>query len=171
MTSSGDFIELFRHHPAGVAIVTAAAPGMVGFTASSVISVCVDPPALAFSLAATSSAWPTIERARTAVVHFLAHDQIELSARFATRGIDRFESVAVERLPTGEPLLLDVAAWTRVRLTQRIAVANAHLVVGEALEVHDGDAAAGRPPAPRLVYVNHGYRRGPTPEPPPEPGT
>ena len=53
-----DYKEAFRHHPAGVALITAAtATGPVGLTASSVASVALDPTALVFSVTrATGSA-------------------------------------------------------------------------------------------------------------------
>lgn len=62
----------------------------MGFTATSVISVSAAPPLLAFSLASTSSSWPAISAARTVTVNFLSADQDDVSARFATSGIDRF---------------------------------------------------------------------------------
>ena len=52
------FRDTFRHHPTGVAVVTArdGAGGPVGLTASSVASVSLAPPALVVSVSHRSSA-------------------------------------------------------------------------------------------------------------------
>ncbi|MGI3779839.1 MAG: flavin reductase family protein, partial [Janthinobacterium lividum] len=85
------FKGVFRRHPAGVAVITTVVDGQpVGFTATSVISVSADPPLLAFSVDSASSSWPALASAETLVVNFLSAAQVEVSARFATSGIDRF---------------------------------------------------------------------------------
>src|SRR5699024_1766620 len=69
---STEFKQLFRQHPAGVAVITFAGPAApMGFTATSVISVSAAPPVLAFAIAATSTTWQTLQRARTVLVNFL----------------------------------------------------------------------------------------------------
>lgn len=169
--SARSFKDLFRHHPAGVAIVTLVGPDgePVGFTATSVISVSAEPPMIAFSVTRASSSWPSLARASSAVVHLLAHDQAELSVRFATSGIDRFAGLAWAPLPSGEPLLADVTDWARIRLDERIPVGSSYLVVGTVTQLadassggreHDGVAHPGEPAtSPRLVYVDRGYHR------------
>lgn len=151
------FKDLFRRHPAGVAIVTLNGPDEqpIGFTATSVISVSADPAALAFSITRVSSSWPALEQASSAVVHFLDASQAELSVRFATPGIDRFAGVPVHRLATGEPVLSEVRAWARVVLTERIPVGASYLVVASVTDLaDDGEDPAS---APRLVYVDRTY--------------
>ena len=67
---AGRFKDLFRGHPAGVAVVGLRGPdgGLVGLTVTSLISVSAEPPILAFSIASTSSSWPALRpRSRTAV--------------------------------------------------------------------------------------------------------
>src|SRR4051812_46774772 len=106
------FKTLFRQHPAGVAVITLRSPDrLTGFTATSVISVSAEPPLLAFSVASTSSSWAALQRAETLVVNFLAADQADLSARFATSGIDRFASGGWSQLPSGEPYLHEAPRW------------------------------------------------------------
>jgi len=49
------FLAAFRHHPSGVAIITAeAGEGPVALTVSSLISISATPPMVAFSLSASS---------------------------------------------------------------------------------------------------------------------
>lgn len=127
--TSEDFKQLFRHHPAGVAVITLAGEhGPVGFTATSVISVSAAPPLLAFAIASTSSSWQALRRADTVLVNFLDVPAAHLSQQFARRGVDRFDGVAYHRLPTGEPVLEQAAAWLRARVVDRFPTGESHLV-------------------------------------------
>ena len=149
-----EYKAVFRHHPAGVAVVALRdGDRLVGFTATSVISVSAEPPLLAFSIASTSSSWPALSRSRTLAVSFLADDQVEVSARFATSGIDRFAGGGWSSLPTGEPVIDDAVSWVRGRVVQRTPVGDSYLVSLRAL------AHATRPDAQPLVYRNRSYHR------------
>lgn len=146
------FKSVFRRHPAGVAVVTLTDGDLpYGFTATSVISVSADPPILTFSIDSSSSSWPALSRADTLVINFLAASQVDVSARFATRGIDRFLGTDWSRLPTGEPVLEGSAAWVRGRVVQRSAVGRSFLVSVLVLE-----ATQGAPTSP-LVYHDRTY--------------
>ncbi|HWK90932.1 MAG TPA: flavin reductase family protein [Luteimicrobium sp.] len=158
---------VFRRHPAGVAVVTlrdedpesGEEPRPVGFTATSVISVSAEPPLLAFSIASTSSSWPALARARTVAVSFLADDQDDVSARFATSGIDRFAPGGWSALPTGEPVIDDALTWVRARVVQRTPVGSSFLVSLRALEHGTrADAPDAAVPGP-LVYHDRTYHR------------
>lgn len=148
------FRSVFRGHPAGVAVVALHHDGRpVGFTATSVISVSAEPPLLAFSLAATSSSWPALAVARTVTVSFLAADQADLSARFATSGIDRFADGGWHQLATGEPVIDGAVAWVRAEVVARTPVGASHLVTVRAVDHHLVDG--GTP----LVFYDRGYHR------------
>ena len=152
--SSEAFRSVFRRHPAGVAVVTLGdGDRPVGFTATSVISVSAEPPLLAFSVAGTSSSWPALERADTLAINFLGADQVDVSARFATSGVDRFAGVGWAWLPTGEPVLADVPAWVRGQVIQRTPVGASFLVVVQALDAHQGGSV------PPLVYHDRAYHQ------------
>ncbi|HEX5331852.1 MAG TPA: flavin reductase family protein [Cellulomonas sp.] len=56
-------------------------------------------------------------RARTVAVSFLADDQDDVSARFATRGTDRFAAGGWSLLDTGEPVIDGAVAWVWARCT------------------------------------------------------
>lgn len=152
--SADDYKAVFRRHPAGVAVVALEHEGRpVGFTATSVISVSASPPLLAFSLASTSSSWPAICAARTLTVSFLADDQDDVSARFATSGIDRFAGGGWSRLASGEPVIDGALSWVRGRVVQRTPVGDSYLVSLRALSSGTrGDAAP-------LVYHDRAYHR------------
>jgi flavin reductase (DIM6/NTAB) family NADH-FMN oxidoreductase RutF len=160
--SPEDFKRVFRRHPAGVAVITlAVGDRLVGFTATSVISVSAEPPLIAFSVAGTSSSWSALERADTVVVNFLSAQQAEVSSRFATSGIDRFAHGGWSRLPSGEPVLDDTPRWVRGRIVQRTPVGSSYLVCLHALTgstVGQPDGAGAEEIAP-LVYHDRVYHR------------
>jgi flavin reductase (DIM6/NTAB) family NADH-FMN oxidoreductase RutF len=130
------FRQVFRRHAAGVAVVTAdAGRGAAGVTVTSLVSLSSDPPLLSFSINATASAWEHLRDADTAVVHLLGADHTDVARTFATSGIDRFGApTRWGRLPTGEPVLDDAAAWLRVSIEHRHPAGNSHLVIGRVEE-------------------------------------
>ncbi|MCC4268789.1 MULTISPECIES: flavin reductase family protein [Microbacterium] len=154
--SAEEFTYAFRHHPAGVAIVTAdAGDGPVAMTVSSVASVSIDPPTLVFSASARSSSTPTIARAETLIVHMLASDQVQLAKLGARSGAERFgEDIEWDRLPSGEPYYPRANSWIRGRVADRFEVRDATLVVVEAIGASprraDGPCQEPNP----LVYHN-----------------
>ncbi|KAB8165793.1 flavin reductase [Streptomyces sp. 3MP-14] len=148
------FKSVFRRHPAGVAVIAMSHEGRpVGFTATSVISVSAEPPLLAFSLAATSSSAPAIAAVDTLTVSLLADHQDDVSARFATRGVDRFAAGGWFTLPTGEPVIEGAHAWIRARVLERTPVGGSFLISLLALQ------AEVRPDASPLVFVDRTYHR------------
>lgn len=148
------FKAVFRHHPAGVAVVTMAGPdGPAGLTVTSVASVSAEPPILAFSVAAGSSSRAAVDQVSSVAINFLAEDQQPVAEAFARRRDDRFAGVAWEPLPTGEPVLDGAAAWIRGDIEQRIPVGSSLLVTVRAVELHRRDGARA------LVYVDRSYHR------------
>jgi flavin reductase (DIM6/NTAB) family NADH-FMN oxidoreductase RutF len=147
------FRQVFRRHPAGVVVVTLdAGSGPAGFTATSLTSLSLSPPLVSFAIARTASSWPHVERARSAVVHFLGAEQEPVARRFATSGIDRFAApTAWRRLPTGEPVLQDVAGWLRLGLQQTVPAGDHRIVVSL---VEDAWLDPGRDP---LVFHDGAY--------------
>ncbi|WP_052852578.1 flavin reductase family protein [Streptomyces avicenniae] len=152
--SAEEYKAVFRQHPAGVAVVALHHGGRpVGFTATSVISVSAAPPLLAFSLAATSSSWPAIAATDTLALSFLADHQDDVSARFATSGIDRFAAGGWSTLPTGEPVIDGAHAWIRARVLERTAVGGSFLI---SLLAQRAEVRAGVSP---LVFHDRAYHR------------
>jgi flavin reductase (DIM6/NTAB) family NADH-FMN oxidoreductase RutF len=151
------FREAFRAHPAGVAVVTAdVGGGPVGFTATSVASLSIEPPLLVFSVVSSSSSAPAIARAGSVVVHLLDSEHLGLAKLCSTSGVDRFaDRSAWNRLPTGEPYFPS-ARWLRGSVTSLLPAGGSSLVVvqvdavGPALPGESGDEPH---PSP-LVYHN-----------------
>jgi flavin reductase (DIM6/NTAB) family NADH-FMN oxidoreductase RutF len=155
------FLMAFRHHPSGVAIITAdCGEGPVALTVSSLISVSVNPPTIAFSLSETSTAAQSVLRAETVVVHFVRRADMQLARLCATSGADRFgANVRWARLATGEPYYPEVALWFRAIIRGKLAVPAACIATAELLEASE---CAREPEAGEtLVYANrtwHGLR-------------
>jgi flavin reductase (DIM6/NTAB) family NADH-FMN oxidoreductase RutF len=151
--SPDDFKDAFRHHPAGVAVITAdAGRGPVMLTATSVSSVSAEPPLLMFSLSAHSSSTPTIRRAETVVVHLLGAGQLALAQLGATSGIDRFADTSLwSTLPTGEVYFPGVRAWIRGRVLTSMDAGGSAVVLVEALQASSSETADQQVP---LVYHN-----------------
>jgi flavin reductase (DIM6/NTAB) family NADH-FMN oxidoreductase RutF len=147
------FRQVFRHHAAGVAVITTdAGRGPAGVTVTSLASLSAEPPLLSFSISATASTWPHLRDAGTAVVHLLGAHHADLARTFATSGINRFaEPTRWHRLPTGEPVLDGAAAWLRIAIEHRHPAGGSHLVIGRIEQV--GLAASSAP----LLYHDGGY--------------
>lgn len=147
------FKAAFRHHPAGVVVITVAGTERpVGFTATSLASVSLDPPLLSFGIAHTSSSWPAVRDASSFVVNFLAVEQHMTATTFATSGIDRFAPpLGWTLLGSGEPTLDGTPAWVRCVVTHRLAVGDHDIVVGLVTDAYVRDETV------PLVYHDRRY--------------
>ncbi|MFE7483568.1 flavin reductase family protein [Streptomyces sp. NPDC012600] len=147
------FKQVFRRYPAGVVVVTAdSGRGPVGFTATSLTSLSLDPPLVSYGIGTSTSSWPHVERAASTVVNFLGADQESVARTFATSGIDRFAApTAWRRLAGGEPVLDGSAGWLRLE-TERIVPAGDHRIV--IARVTDSWLDEGRSP---LLFHNGTY--------------
>lgn len=150
-----DVRTAFRHHPAGVALITAAGGnGPVGLTASSVTTVTVDPPTLAFSVMQASGSAGRILTADTLLVHLLDSRHAGLAREFALPGGRRFTAdQGWTTLTTGEPHLAGARAALRCRIVETVPVGTAVLVVAQVLDVHPGESAD------PMTYHDRAFRR------------
>ncbi|GAB3474118.1 flavin reductase family protein [Nocardiopsis coralliicola] len=124
------FRSALAAHAAGVVAVTAADDGgPVGLTATSFTSLSLDPPLVAFAIAATSTTWPRLRRADRFAVNLLTEDQHELAARFARRGGDRFAPPTEWEPGAGGAPLLAGAAVHLECVPERIVEAGDHWLV------------------------------------------
>ncbi|MEU9363028.1 flavin reductase family protein [Streptomyces sp. NPDC048301] len=136
--------SVFRQHAAGVAVITAAGAGPVGFTATSLTSVAAEPPLVSFGVGTSSSSWPVIAEAEHVGVHILGEGQHELAATFARSGADRFGPATDWRVgPEGVPLLGGVVAWLVCRVVARVPAGDHRIVIAQ---VEAGDPSGGGRP-------------------------
>lgn len=152
------FRSVFRRHAAGVAVVTAASPaGPAGFTATSLVSVSVDPPLLSFGISSGASSWPAVSRAAYVGVHVLAGHQEDVAALFARSGADRFgPSTGWAAGPHGVPLLDGVAAWLVCRTVALVPAGDHRLVIAQPVAAEPEAAGAGHGP---LLYHQGAFHR------------
>lgn len=148
------FKAAFRHHAAGVAVVSAAtAEGPVALTASSVTSVSAEPPVLLLSVSNGTCSGRALVGADTAVVHLLDADDLPLAVRCADPSADRFADTATwTTLATGEPVFHGPRILLRGRITQRIVSGHATVLMLAVDEVIDRRPGAPADVPGPLVY-------------------
>lgn len=157
-TETGLDVQAFRRalgaFVTGVTIVTTRAEDgrPVGLTANSFNSVSLDPAMVLWSLALTSPNLAAFQYSRCWAVHILAADQEDLSARFATRGTDKFAGLEVAEGPDGVPLLSGCSARFVCRTSFEYDGGDHAIFVGQVIDFAATDA---RP----LVFHGGRYNR------------
>lgn len=152
------FLDAFRHHPAGVAIITGdLGEGPVAITVSSLISVSRAPPTVAFSLSETSTSARAVGRSDTVVIHLIEYRDIALAQLCATSAKDKFgPKVAWQRLKTGEPYYSQVRLRFRAAIRDRLELSGAKLVTAEILETYP---ASERIDKEAIIYANRRWHK------------
>jgi flavin reductase (DIM6/NTAB) family NADH-FMN oxidoreductase RutF len=158
-TSSEDFRNALRHFPSGVTIVTIQSPGSEkphGLTVSAFASVSPEPPLIMVAIDHRHSAYSLLEQeGATFAVNILAHDQMELSNRFAwLKDEDRFAEGNWDTAVTGAPILQDALAWIDCTIHARYVAGTHTIYIGEVRA-----SQTPRPDEAPLIYWNRGYRQ------------
>ncbi|WP_336659467.1 flavin reductase family protein [Leucobacter sp. USHLN153] len=148
----------FREHPSGVSLITAMTPeGPVGLTASSVASVGIDPPAIAFSVTRATGSAGGVLGAETHLVHLLDSRHAAVAQAFAVSGAERFTpEQGWSFLETGEPHLEATRVALRCRPIQTTPVGPSVVVIAEVIEAVFGESAD------PMVYVNREFHTLPS---------
>ncbi len=157
--SSEHYRDALRHFPSGVTIVTIKSPDMEavhGLTVSAFASVSPDPPLILISIDHRARACQMLEKAGTGfAVNILAHDQMELSNRFAwLKDEDRFAEGNWTTDVTGAPILEDALAWLDCTVHSHFPAGSHTIYIGEVQ-----GSGVPRPDAKPLLYWNRGYRK------------
>ncbi len=152
---SAAYKNLFANWPGGVAVITCrgADGSPQGFTASSFISLSLEPPLVLFALKRTARSMPHFDAAEGFGVNTLKAGQEELSNHFATPQEDKFQGIEyTEGAHTGAPLLKD--AWGRLecRTVHKYDGGDHVIFVGEVLSLESEEAEP-------LVYHRRRYRK------------
>ncbi|MFF5144706.1 flavin reductase family protein [Streptomyces sp. NPDC013157] len=129
-----------------------------GFTASSFVSLSLDPPLVTVSLDKKASTHPAFAVAGHFMVNVLAHDQSEIARRFATSGVDRFAAGDTEPLERGLPGIPRAVVRLACRMHEVVDGGDHSMLVGRVLDCvtsHEREA---------LVYVDRGFVRPAAPE-------
>jgi flavin reductase (DIM6/NTAB) family NADH-FMN oxidoreductase RutF len=129
--------EAFRHHAAGVVVVSAdCGSGPIAMTISSLASVSVEPAVALFSVSSMTDTGRAMAGAATVMVHLLEGEDHDLALRCATPGRDRFDdTVAWEVLPTGEPTFTSPRVRLRGEVVERSVFGDSTVLVIAVVEV------------------------------------
>jgi flavin reductase (DIM6/NTAB) family NADH-FMN oxidoreductase RutF len=119
------FRDAMRQLAGGVCVVTAGADDeRTGLTATSVTSLCADPPTLLVCVNRESSSYQALTRFRPFAVNVLAADQREVAERFgggsALKGSQRYQGGRWLVLPSGVCGLADAAAVFECEVDERV---------------------------------------------------
>ncbi|MER5630283.1 flavin reductase family protein [Streptomyces nitrosporeus] len=165
--SNDEFRAALARLAAGVVLVTAEEPPLdehgrgedVGMTATSFVSVSLDPPLVMVSLRNDSRMDDLLAEQPLWAVSVLAEGQRQIAARFAMKGriSDRllFEEIAYLRGGmTGAPLIGGALATLECRTEQRVRAGDHTLVIGRVLT-----ASLPRTDGEPLAYFKGNYRR------------
>lgn len=139
--SSSGFRAALGAFTTGVTVVTTKGTdgSDTGLTANSFNSVSLDPPMVLWSLSRASLNLEPFTVARYFAIHVLSSEQKEISRRFATRGVDKFSNLELERGPDDIPLLEDCAARFICETTYHYEGGDHIIFVGTVLRFDQSD--------------------------------
>ena len=131
------------HFATGVAVVTTRSKDGVasGLTMNAVTSLSLDPPLLLICLANNSTTLQTLGESEAFCLHYLAADQKEVSATFATKSDDKFAGLSYSIGALGSPVLDGVVAASECEVVNTYPGGDHTIVVGavRSIVVNGGD--------------------------------
>lgn len=142
------------HFASGVTVVTTQHEGTpYGMTVASFASLSLHPPLVLICIEKAVKSHDAIAAAGKFGVSILAHDQGEVSGRFASKKIDdKFAGVAVRTgAELGMPLLEGAICMLECRVQSQLPGGDHTIFVGEVVGAETSEAAP-------LVYFRSGYR-------------
>ncbi|OFT90584.1 flavin oxidoreductase [Corynebacterium sp. HMSC28B08] len=157
------FRDIFRGHPASVALITATVDGEpVGITVSSVASLSLDPLSISFSFMKRTGSAERILRSESQLVHFLSDAQSSVAKSFAKPSPDRFsEEQGWQVAETGEPFLPNSRAVLRVNILDAARAGESTLIAAEVTDVLQApNLADPEHQVPALIFKDRHYFSG-----------
>jgi flavin reductase len=140
--SREDLREAFSRHAAAVSVVASADGGVYrGLTATSLVTVTLEPPTLLVSLDALTTTADVIESSGGFSVSLLARDQEFLAERFAGTAPPappRWDKIPHTLTGRGRPVLRGALVWFDCALEERREVSDHALFLGRVLELGIG---------------------------------
>src|SRR2546428_11321780 len=146
------FKTAMAHFASGVTVVTTEHEGRAhGRTVASFASLSLHPPLVLVCVEKAVKTHDAIAAAGKFGVSILAADQVEISARFASRSDDKFAGILVDRGALGVPLIRGALTTLECKVREQLPGGDHSIFVGE---VVDARTAEGTP----LLYFRSGYR-------------
>jgi len=143
---------LFRRWPTGVSVVVAEAGGRrAGLTVNSLVSLSLEPPLVAISLALSASLYEVLRDAGEWTASMLAADQDQIAQHFARSvpPIVLWDGIGVR---SDDPRLLEGAVgWLHARTVEEIPAGDHAVFIGEVQQLEHG------PGRGALVYLGREY--------------
>ncbi len=151
-----DKTELRRvmgHFPTGVTVVTtiSKAGKLYGLTANSFTSVSLVPPLVLVCVDKRADCYPCFEQSKCYTVNFLADDQEDISRRFATTGVDKFEGVGYRIGANQAPILTGALAYLECKVVAAYEGGDHTIYLGE---IEQAETREAKP----LLFYRGGYR-------------
>lgn len=123
-----------------------------GITANSFSSLSLDPPLIVWSLRLNARSFLTYQNAKQFAVNILAQDQLHISNRFASSGVNRFEGIDYQSGLAGVPLIAGCASYLECSLQATHPGGDHLLFVGRVERIH----VVNKPP---LAYSGGSYAK------------
>jgi flavin reductase (DIM6/NTAB) family NADH-FMN oxidoreductase RutF len=148
--------RVMGHFATGVTVITTRDKDGVpnGLTANAFLSLSLNPPLVLISVDKSAQCYSCFEGENGFTVNFLGEDQEELSRRFATKGIDKFDGLKWHEGINGAAVLNGVLGYVECKIRQCLDGGDHTIVVGEILNAH----ASGERP---LLFFKGKYQRLP----------
>ncbi len=147
------FKQALSHFASGVTVVTTEHSGRAfGMTVASFTSVSLHPPLVLICIEKNVKTHDAIVESGKFGVSILGAEQAEISARFASRGEDKFSGIELEQVTLGGPLIRGALTTLQCSLRDRLPGGDHSIFVGEVIEAHTRD---GTP----LLYFRSRYRQ------------
>jgi flavin reductase (DIM6/NTAB) family NADH-FMN oxidoreductase RutF len=152
--SPDDFRQVLAHFASGVTIVTTcdAEQRPTGLTASAFCSVSLDPPLILICVDHKSQSYPHLRESGRFAINILHQGHEQLSRRFASSRLDKFDGVPFTLGTLGVPLIDAALAYLECRTVSAHVEGDHTIFVGrvEAVGVGEGDP---------LLYYRGKYHR------------
>lgn len=151
------FKRAMRHLAGAVSVITTGrGEQRTGFTATSVSSFSMEPPAMIVCLNRSSSSWPVVQQHQGFCINLLAHDQLHVADRFSGRsgaqGVARYEGAAWQELVTGSLGLADALTVIDCELDEAIERHSHAILIGRVRAIRTRETAE------PLLYWHGAYR-------------
>ena len=123
----------------------------IGIVCNSLASISLEEKLILWSVDKSSSSYSHWVAAKSFNVHFLAEDQKDLVARFAKKGVDKFEGLEFETTKLGNPILAGASVRMECATTQTFDTYDHMLIIGKVQSLEN----SGKPP---LLFLHSSLR-------------